>query len=68
MAIIIRAWTVHMLRKRRMLDDWDTLILVDEPYEAQSIILMDNMYILPTLHVFWLLRGENQTIPMTFCP
>ena len=30
-----------MLRGYRMLDDWDALVLVDELYEAQSIILMD---------------------------
>ena len=57
-----------MLRGQKMLDDWDALVLVDKPHEAQSIILLDYMYILPTLHVFWLLRGENQTISMTFCP
>ena len=51
-----------------MLDDWDALVLVDESYEAHSIILMDKLYTAPTLHAFWLLHGENQSIPMTFRP
>ena len=28
-----------MLHGYRMLNDWDTLVLIDEQYEAQSIIL-----------------------------
>ena len=36
----------------RMFDDWDALLLVSEMYEAQSLILMDNLYI-PLLCMFF---------------
>ena len=41
-----------MLRGYRMLDDWDALVLIDESYEAQAIVLMDNLYI-PLLCMFF---------------
>ena len=57
-----------MLHGYRMLDDWDALVLIDELYEVQSIILMDNVYTPPILDVFRLLRSENPSISMNFCP
>ena len=56
-----------MLRGYRMFDDWDALVLVDETYEGRSIILMNYLYTPPISHDVWLLRGGNQSIPMTFC-
>jgi hypothetical protein len=57
-----------MLCGYRMLDDWDSLVLVDETYEGHSIILMNYLYTPPIWHAFWLLHGGNQSIPMPFCP
>jgi hypothetical protein len=57
-----------MLHGYRMLDDWDALVLIDELYEVQSIILMDNVYTPPILDVFRLLRSENPSMSMNFCP
>ena len=51
--------TLNMLHRYRMLDDWDALVLIDELYEVQSIILMDNVYTPPILDVFRLLHSEN---------
>ena len=40
-----------------MLDDWEALVLVDQSYEAQSLIHMDKVHIPLKIS---LLRSKNQ--------
>ena len=42
---------LNVLHGYRMLNDWNAFVLVDESYEAQSMILMDNLYI-PLIRMF----------------
>jgi hypothetical protein len=57
-----------MLRWYRMLDDCNALVLVNESYDAHSVIFLNNLYTPPTLHALWLLRNEKQSMLVTSHP
>ena len=54
-----------MLHGYRILDDWDAFVSVDELYEVQSIILMDDFVCTP--YFGWFLAPPHCAVKTNQC-